>query len=178
MSGHTPYRQWVVYRKRRLLIGTSRADAPTYDLGRQVADSLATHLPESRARTSRAPDPWRLASLISSGQLDVGILSAGDALALMEGRPPFTDFGGVPLRALFTLGDYLLVARAEFPAHHAYLVSQTLDEHGLAAAGGGLAGMAGKAVPIHPGTLAYARGLPQPEAAPAAMEAIFPARGD
>ena len=29
-GGHTPYRQWQVYRRRHLLIGTSKADAPTW----------------------------------------------------------------------------------------------------------------------------------------------------
>jgi len=27
---HTPYRQWVVYRKRHLLVGCHRGDAPAY----------------------------------------------------------------------------------------------------------------------------------------------------
>ena len=51
-SGHTPYRQWVVYRKRRLLIGTSKTDGPTYPLGLRVAEVLLAHLPESKARAS------------------------------------------------------------------------------------------------------------------------------
>ena len=162
-SGHTPYRQWVVYRKRRLLIGTSRADAPSYLLGKQVAETLLTYLPESKARASRAPDPWRLASLLSTDQLDVAILSAADAAALLEGRPPFADFGGVALAGLFGLGGHLLVARADFPERHAYLVSRTLYEHRASIPGARplKAGMG--ALPVHPGTLAYLRGKPLPE---------------
>lgn len=164
-SGHTPYKQWVVYRKRRLLIGTSRADGPSYPLGKQVAETLLTYLPESKARASRAPDPWRLASLLSTAQLDVAILSAADAVALVEGRPPFSDFGGVALAGLFGFGGHLLVARADFPARHAYLVSQTLYEHRQLIPGARplKAGMGG--LPVHPGTLAYQRGKPLPEPA-------------
>ena len=29
LSGHTPYGQWVVYRKKHLLIGCHKADEPT-----------------------------------------------------------------------------------------------------------------------------------------------------
>ena len=70
-SGHTPYRQWQVYRQKHLLIGTSKADAPTYPLGQKIAEVLATHLPESSARVTRGPDPWRLASLLTTGQLEM-----------------------------------------------------------------------------------------------------------
>jgi len=78
-SGHTPYRQWTVYRQRHLVIGTCRADAPTYPLGKKIAATLATYLPESEARVSRAPDQWRLASLISTEQMQVILLSRADA---------------------------------------------------------------------------------------------------
>ena len=164
-SGHTPYKQWVVYRKRRLLIGTSRADAPSYPLGKQVAETLLTYLPESKARASRAPDPWRLASLLSTAQLDVAILSAADAAAMVEGRPPFADFGGVALAGLFGLAGHLLVARAEFPARHAYLVSRTLYEHRASIPGARPLKAGVGALPVHPGTLAYLRGRPLPEPA-------------
>ena len=42
------------------------------------------HLPESRARASRAPDPRRLASLLGTAQFDVAILSLDDAAALYQ----------------------------------------------------------------------------------------------
>ena len=47
-AGHTPYEQWVVYRRRVLLIGSSRDDPEGYRLGRHVAEILARDLPESR----------------------------------------------------------------------------------------------------------------------------------
>ena len=169
-SGHTPYRQWVVYRKRRLLIGTSKADGPTYPLGKQVAETLLAYLPESRARASRAPDPWRLASLLSTAQLDVAILSATDAAALLQGRAPFADFGGVALAGLFGLGGHLLVARADFPERHAYLVSRTLAEHRAPIPGAHALAAGEGALPVHPGTLAYQQGLPLPEVGEAAEE--------
>jgi hypothetical protein len=42
-SAHTPYRQWQVYRRRHLLIGCSRTDAPTYPLAQKIVEVLAAH---------------------------------------------------------------------------------------------------------------------------------------
>ncbi|NIR30294.1 MAG: hypothetical protein GWN84_13485, partial [Gammaproteobacteria bacterium] len=61
-TGHTPYRQWVVYRQRHLIIATNRADPPSHRLGVQMAAVLAAELPASRARVARAPNAARVAS--------------------------------------------------------------------------------------------------------------------
>ncbi len=143
LQGHTPYRQWVAYRKRRLLIGSSKTDPASYRLSKQVAETLITNLPASRARASRAPNPWRLASLLATDQLDVGIFSADDATALAQGSAPLEDFGGLDLRVLFGFEGHFLVSRPDFPPRHAYLVSETLDRHGGALPVQGLAHQVG-----------------------------------
>ena len=165
-SAHTPYRQWVVYRQRRLLIGCSRAEPESYELGKRVVAALLERLPESGARVSRAPDTFRLASLLSTDQMDVALLRRDDAAALARGREPFRDYGAVPITALYALGDYLLVSRADFPEHHAYLVSRALDAGPAVVPGGGLPPPDGLAadLPTHPGSAAYAQGLPVPAA--------------
>jgi hypothetical protein len=170
-GAHTPYGQWQVYRRRHLMIGTSRADAPTYPLGQRVAEVLATHLPESSARVTRGPDAWRLASLITSGQIEVILLSADHVLALRDGQAPFEAFGATRLCSLFVFGDlggdHWLVCRPDFPDRHAYLVVETLATHGDPSLGGRTPDLATSPVPIHPGVLAYLRGDPLPAPAPA-----------
>ena len=168
-GGHTPYRQWQVYRRRHLLIGTSRADAPTYPLGQQIAALLATHLPESSARVTRGPDPWRLASLLTTGQLELALLSAADVAALRDGRAPFEAFGPTALNALFAFGDHLLVCRPDFPAHHAYQVVRTLAENVALIAGARSLDAGASPVAIHAGARAYAMGERMPP--PVAREA-------
>ena len=54
LSGHTPYGQWVVYRKKHLLIGCHRADPQTYELAKQLVAILEDRLPKARARIARA----------------------------------------------------------------------------------------------------------------------------
>jgi TRAP-type uncharacterized transport system substrate-binding protein len=176
-SGHTPYRQWQVYRQKHLLIGTSRTDAPTYPLGQKVAEVLATHLPESSARVTRGPDPWRLASLLTTGQLEVALLSLADAAALRDGRSPFDAFGPTDLNGLFAFGDYLLVCRPDFPAHHAYQVVQTLSENAAAIPGATSIDATASPVAIHAGARAYALGEPMPvPITPVIEELMLPAQ--
>ena len=173
-AGHTPYRQWQVYRRRHLLIGTSKADAPTYPLGQRVAELLATHLPESSARVTRGPDSWRLASLLTTGQLEVALLAASDVAALRDGRAPFAAFGPTDLNALFAFGDYLLVCRPDFPAHHAYQVVQTLADNAALIAGARSLDARASPVAIHPGARAYAMGEPMPPVARVVEDPISP----
>jgi TRAP-type uncharacterized transport system substrate-binding protein len=173
-AGHTPYRQWQVYRRKHLLIGTSKADAPTYPLGQQIAEVLATFLPESSARVTRGPDPWRLASLLTTGQLEVALLSQADVAALRDGRAPFEAFGPTELNALFAFGSYLLVCRPDFPAHHAYQVVQTLSENAAGIAGAMSVDGTASPVAIHAGARAYALGEPMPAPIAPAGETLAP----
>ena len=150
-SGHTPYRQWVVYRRKHLLIGANKADPPTYDLGKKVAALLAKELPESRARVARAPHAWRLASLMTTNQIELVLLSSEDVQALRDGRDGFEAFGKTELRSLFHFGRYWLISRPDFPSDHASLLAETLRSHGV-----GIAKLQGvpdheAPVPAHPG---------------------------
>ena len=129
-SGHTPYKQWQVYRQKHLLIGANKADPPTYELGKKVAALLERELPESRARVARAPHAWRLASLITSDQLQLILLGEDDLKGLRDGRDGFEAFGPTDLRVLYRFGDYWLVSRPDFPDQHAALITEVLAEHG------------------------------------------------
>lgn len=168
-SGHTPYRQWTIYRKRYLLIVTSRTDAPSFALGRQVAEVLATYLPSSKARVARAPFTRRIASLLGSRQVEVAVMARDDAAALFAGRAPFADFDPVPLRTLVGLGAHLLVCRDDFPDRHAYLVAATLSRNRdrLPVAVSPAPEQMSEPdaiVPMHPGARAFFAGRPPPEA--------------
>ncbi len=167
-SGHTPYRQWQAYRKLHLLILTSRTDEPSFALGERVAEILATYLPSSKAEVSRAPHTERIASLISTKQMEVAIMERGDAAALLEGREPFADFDPVPLRTIIGLGDHLLICRDDFPVRHAYLVAETLGNNRDLLPVPMSPGEDGPldpdaTVPTHPGALAFFEGRPLPE---------------
>ncbi|MGI9435678.1 MAG: hypothetical protein ACR2Q4_12765 [Geminicoccaceae bacterium] len=150
-SGHTPYRQWAVYRQKHLLIGANKADPATYELGKKIARLLAEEVPSSRARVARAPHAWRLASLLTTDQIQVVLLSDDDVQALRDGRDGFEAFAGTELRALYRFGSYWLICRPDFPGAHAGILTAALADHGPALAK--LQGVADEdaPVPIHAG---------------------------
>lgn len=124
---HTPYRQWVVYRQKHLMLGTHRGDPEGYRIAKRVADVLLEHLPASRARVARAPAATRLAGLLATGQLDVAVLQPASVAAMMTADGVFSAYGRVRLRTLAMLvDDRTLVAVADFPGPHAAAVTEAL----------------------------------------------------
>ena len=105
-GAHMPYGQWQVYRQRHLMIGTSKADPPSYPIGQRIAGVLVAGLPESSARVTRGPDAWRLASLLTSRQIEVVLLTTRELAALRDGRAPFEAFGATRLCSLFRFGRH------------------------------------------------------------------------
>jgi len=162
VGGHTPYPQWVVYRRRNLFIVAGRTDEAAVALARAAAAILAARLPASKAQATRATDVLRVGSLIATGQLDLAILTGAEAAALLDGSGPFATIGAAPLRTVFAFAAHLLVARDDFRARHAYLVAETLDRFRGELPGGVPVGAPMSAVPLHPGVAAYFDGLPPP----------------
>lgn len=160
LTAHTPYRQWSIYRKRFLLIHTSREDPAGDVLGDAIADRLLRDLPESRAQVVRGPTDARIASLMSTGQADVAVFSRANAWALYRAAAPFTEYVATPLRVIAENEAHQFVCRDDFPRSHAYLVARAL------AGDDGVAGLAIPAreadadgtIPTHPGALAFVRG--------------------
>ncbi|MCG8560400.1 MAG: twin-arginine translocation signal domain-containing protein [Hyphomicrobiales bacterium] len=159
LGGHTPYGQWVVYRKKHLLIGCHRADPQTYDLAKQIVAVLKERLPKARARVARAPNAGRLASLLGTDQMDVAVLGWADALAMLKGEAAFEPYGPIPLRLIAAVGDRALVAHERFPARHSWLVRAALPPRPF-----GRSDVRTEAaqIELHPGSQAFVEGKPQP----------------
>jgi len=159
LCGHTPYGQWVAYRKKHLLIGCHRADPETYSLAKAVVAELDAHLPAAKARVARAPHAGRLASLLGTEQMEVAVLDATDAAAMAAGSGPFAAYGPVAITLLAPVETKLLVARAGFPDRHAWLVTGALAGTDLTAAA---QTGEGSLLPWHPGARAFMDGEPEP----------------
>jgi hypothetical protein len=127
--GHTPFPQWKVYRKLHLFIVVNRQDPVACELGDDIALTLATELPESRALVTHARDGLRLASLISTQQLDVALVHRSELEAWQQGDSPYDQLEPVGLREIFSRNDYVLISREDFLPEHAAMVSQTLATH-------------------------------------------------
>ncbi|NER83804.1 MAG: hypothetical protein F6K42_30535 [Leptolyngbya sp. SIO1D8] len=127
--GHTPFPQWKVYRQIHLFIVVNREDSVAYNLGQAISETLATELPESRAMVTRAQNILRLASLISTHQLDLALIHRSELVAWQHAENPFDQIEPVALKTLFTIEDYVLIGREDFRMEHAHLVRQTLQTH-------------------------------------------------
>lgn len=130
-QAHTPFNQWVVYRRKHLLIGCHKEDLRTYALARQIVAVLESRLPTAKARIARAPTTGRLASLLGTDQLDVALLSHETAVRMAAGEGSFKPYGKIGLASLFLHPEYVLVGRTEIPAKHAWLIAHALDGSGL-----------------------------------------------
>jgi len=165
LSGHSPYRQWMVYRATHLVILTSRDDPGSDELGEKIAAIVRDALPDSHAVVGRGPGVQRIASLISSRQAEVGVVSRPNAAAMYRGQGTFHQYGAIPLRVLVQNGEYCLVCRDDFPPQHAYLLAEavTRTDPTQAAAALGLVvparDTAGAGdIPPHSGALEFAEG--------------------
>jgi hypothetical protein len=161
LTGHTPYRQWKLYRQTHLLIFTSRDDPGSDELGERIAARLRTVLADSNARVARAPHVARIASLITTSQADVAVLSHASAAALFARREPFSDYAAIDLRVLVQTAQYQLVCREDFKPEHAYLVAEALvGDPGVPAFTVPMRQGGADEVPTHPGAVAFQRGEP------------------
>ncbi|MGF1479119.1 MAG: hypothetical protein ACFB4I_06475 [Cyanophyceae cyanobacterium] len=124
LIAHTPYPQWKVYRQRHLFIVTNKADPRSYELGQAIVETLLAHLPASRAMVTRATDAAHTARLITTKQLDVAILKRSEVADWLAAAVE-----PVALRSLAAFDEHLLICREDFPARHAYLIAETLQQH-------------------------------------------------
>ncbi|MCY4350941.1 MAG: hypothetical protein OXC25_13940 [Thiotrichales bacterium] len=159
LLAHTPYRQWQVYRRRHLMIGASREDAPSYPKAKEIQAFLETHLPEASARVARARTLRRLADLLATDQIRILLISVEHAAALGRGEPPFHR--PVEIRTLWRFGDHAMIVRPSFPAAHAWILAQTFEAHGAGLPGASPA-PAHAEVPLHEGVRIARDGDPMP----------------
>lgn len=162
LCGHSPYRQWMVYRETHLIILTSRDDLGGDDLGEKIAAIVRDALPDSRAVVGRGPRVQRIASLISTRQAEVGVVSRPNALAMFHGEEPFRQYGAIPLRVLVQNDAYRLVCRDDFLPQHGFLLAEALMENGrdLGLSIPGRDAVDAGDIPPHVGALAFAEGRP------------------
>jgi hypothetical protein len=164
LPAHSPYRQWDVYRRTRLVLLVSATDETAGRFARVLVPLFAQHLPESRATSARARDVNDLVRLMASKQLEVALMREADAYSALMGAAPFSDNGRVALRTLGALGDHhLLVCHDEVPESAAYLLVEALAERwrdidpALVRQARGPRPAHTVRVPLHPGALEFYR---------------------
>lgn len=129
LMGHSPYRQWSVYRQTHLVLVADESAAGAAATGEAVARVVAAAVPRTRAVVAEAHSAIEVAKLLRSRQLPLGVLLAGDAADALLGRGPFAGEPPLPLRALAAVGPYRLVSLEDFPADLAAAIARALAGH-------------------------------------------------
>jgi len=146
--GHSPYRQWAVYRDTHLVVVAGDDVPGAFQVSEDVARCLAAHLPRSHAVAARARSAREAMRLLGTRQLPLGVVAAVDAADAALGRGAFAGDGPLPLKALAGLGPYLVVALDDFPVPLAREIAGTLAEHPLPDVP---PSAAPPPIPLHPG---------------------------
>ena len=128
LSGHSPYKQWHVYRATHLIIVTSEADPQAFPLADKIAKTIVAQVPESHAVAATAQTPVEITKLLRSHQLRIALLHESDAWAAYKGEGVFKRQGPLPLRSLATFPPYVLSTLEDFPAQHAPRIARALAD--------------------------------------------------
>ena len=155
MSGHSPYRQWYVYRAQHLVVVADKARPGAFKLATAVASVIATRWPASRAVAAAVQTPVDVVKLLRSGQLPVGLLPLQEAQEAIEGRGRFADGDKVPLRAVAVLGGNLLVVLEGFERERARDIAQAVAEYEGSWPGAAKPARGPAPIPLHPGALDF-----------------------
>jgi hypothetical protein len=130
LCGHSPYKQWYVYRATHLIIVAVEADLKALPLADKIAKAIAAQMPESHAIAATAQTPMEIARLLRSHQLPIALLHENDAAAAYRGEGEFKREGPLALCSLAVLPPYVLATLVDFPAHHAPRIAKALAELG------------------------------------------------
>jgi TRAP-type uncharacterized transport system substrate-binding protein len=156
LPGHSPYRQWYAYRAAHLVVVTDEVRPGALDLASTIASAIVARWPQTKAVPAAARSPVEVVKLLSSGQLQVGLLPASLAAEALAGRGRFADGAKVPLRAVAVVRGDLLVVLEGCARDRARDIAQALAESRNPELLAKRASLRGPApIPFHPGALDY-----------------------
>ena len=165
LAGHSPYRQWYVYRGKHLVVVASATDAEASRLADALAAQLAAEIPQSQAVPAEARSIRDVVQLLRTRQLSIGILGTQSAGAAYAGSAPFEIEGPLALRTMAAFEDYLLVVLDDFPEDKAFEIAHAvagLPRSQWPALRKPTASGA-PVIPLHPGALAFQQAHQLPE---------------
>jgi len=163
LTGHSPYGQWSVFRRSRLIVFACADDEAAQRLARRVGEFLAKEVPASNATWARAPNALEVARLLGSHQADFALLRPRDARDARIGDGPYRANGALALTAIAAPEGYVLVALDELPTEYAYELARAMANFGPRERDRGFdRTRLARDVPWHPGAAAVLEGRPPP----------------
>ena len=125
---HSPWGQYQVYRRKHLLILSTREDAPSYPYSRKLVETLNATVPTASARPARAVDLERVYNLLRTDQFQFALLSNANVEMMINATGQFEGRPKVDLRTVFRFGDLRFVVRQDFPDNLVAVVTHGIVE--------------------------------------------------
>lgn len=120
---HSPWGQYQVYRKKHLLILSSRDDEFSYPFSKELVSCLDKELPESKARPARAIHLSRAFDLLRTNQFQFALFHKKNIELMRFSSGDFAGRKPVDLKTLLNFGEMQFVARHDFPTELAAIVT-------------------------------------------------------
>lgn len=128
VRAHSPWGQYHVYRKKHLLILSTRDDEHSYPFSKQLVDCLEATLPTAKARPARAIDLERAYNLLRTDQFQFALLSKRNVEMMRRASGRFVGKQTVNLKTVLEFEDLALVVRGDFPAELVAMVAHGIVE--------------------------------------------------
>jgi hypothetical protein len=127
-NAHSPWGQYQVYRKKHLLILSTREDIPSYPYSKKLVDTLNATVPTANARPARAIDLDRVYDLLRTDQFQFALLSNVNVDMMINASGRFAGRPKVDLRTVFRFGELRFVVRGDFPENLVAIVTHGIVE--------------------------------------------------
>ncbi len=123
---HSPWGQYAVYRKKHLLVLSTRDDEGTYPFSKLLVNAINNTAPEAKARPARAKDLNRAYDLLRTDQFQFALLSRTNVNAMRSATGPYSGGERVDLKTIYCFEELEFVVRADFPANLVAIVTHAV----------------------------------------------------
>ena len=123
---HSPWGQYSVYRKKHLLVLSTRDDIESYPYSKLLVSAINRTAPRAEARPARARDLKRAYELLRSDQFQFALLSRHNIDAMRLAKGTFVGDSPVDLKTIYQFGRLEFVVRAEFPDNLVAIVANAI----------------------------------------------------
>ena len=115
LYAHSPWGQYQVYRRKHLLLLSSRDDELSYPFSKELVACLDNVLPIAKARPARAINIERAFELLRTDQFQFAVFDRENIDKMRNATGEFSDRAPVDLGTLLQFGDLHMVVRRDFP---------------------------------------------------------------
>ncbi len=128
-KAHSPWGQYAVYRKKHLLVLSTRDDADSYSYSKLLVDAINKSAPEASARPARAINLERAYNLLRTDQFQFALLSRANIQSMRAATGTFAGRPSVDLKTIYQFDHLEFAVVADFPDELVAIVTDAVLSH-------------------------------------------------